>query len=241
MITASQIITELENCGNAEKAAHLSGFFKTGKGQYGEGDRFLGVTVPEQRAVAKKYAAAELPVLEQLLASPFHEQRLTALLILVRKYQKSKTAPEKEQYIRFYLSHTRFINNWDLVDLSCYALLGHWLQDKERSLLYELAESTNLWEQRIAIVSCMHFVRQGDFKDCLAIADKLLLHPHDLIHKATGWLLRETGKRDKDTLVAFLQDRYLQMPRTMLRYAIERFPEEERKKWMKRGNLKTGK
>lgn len=241
MTTASQIITELKNCGNTKKAAHLSGFFKTGKGQYGEGDRFLGVTVPEQRAIAKKYASAELPVLEQLIISPFHEQRLTALLILIHKYQKSKIVSEKEQYIRFYLNHTRFINNWDLVDLSCYALLGQWLQDKERSLLYELADSTNLWEQRMAIVSCMHFVRQGDFNDCLAIADKLLLHPHDLIHKATGWLLREIGKKDKATLVAFLQDRYFRMPRTMLRYAIERFPEEERKKWMKRGNIRPGK
>jgi len=241
MLTASQIITELEKCGNPEKAAHLSGFFKTGKGEYGEGDRFMGVTVPEQRSIAKKYATAGLPLLEELITSPFHEQRLTALLILTLKYRKSKSEAEKEAYIRFYLSHTRFINNWDLVDLSCYSLLGHWLEDKDRSLLYKLADSSNLWEQRIAIVSCMHFVRKGDFKDCLAIADKLLLHPHDLIHKATGWLLREIGKKDKAVLVAFLQTRYLRMPRTMLRYAIERFPEEERKKWMKREDVNPGK
>lgn len=201
----------------------------------------MGVTVPEQRGIAKKYAAAGLPLLEELITSPFHEQRLTALLILTLKYRKSKSEAEKEAYIRFYLSHTRFINNWDLVDLSCYSLLGHWLEDKDRSLLYKLADSSNLWEQRIAIVSCMHFVRKGDFKDCLAIADKLLLHPHDLIHKATGWLLRETGKKDKAVLVAFLQTRYLRMPRTMLRYAIERFPEEERKKWMKREDVNPGK
>lgn len=201
----------------------------------------MGVTVPEQRSIAKKYAAAGLPLLEELITSPFHEQRLTALLILTLKYRKSKSEAEKEAYIRFYLSHTRFINNWDLVDLSCYSLLGHWLEDKDRSLLYKLADSSNLWEQRIAIVSCMHFVRKGDFKDCLAIADKLLLHPHDLIHKATGWLLRETGKKDKAVLVAFLQTRYLRMPRTMLRYAIERFPEEERKKWMKREDVNPGK
>lgn len=241
MITVSQIITELENCGNPEKAVHLSRFFKTGKGQYGEGDRFIGVTVPEQRRIAKRYAATELPVLEELISSPFHEQRLTALLILVLKYQKSKSEAEKEECIRFYLSHTRFINNWDLVDLSCYTLLGHWLEDKDRSVLYELTDSSSLWEQRIAIVSCMYFVRKGDFKDCLAIARKLLYHPHDLIHKATGWLLREIGKKDKAVLVAFLQDCYLRMPRTMLRYAIERFPEEERKKWMKREEVKTGK
>lgn len=241
MITASQIITELENCGNKEKAVHLSRFFKTGKGQYGEGNRFIGVTVSEQRSIAKKYMVAELSVLKELMNSPFHEQRLTALLILVLKYQKSKLKAEQEEYIRFYLNHTRFINNWDLVDLSCYTLLGHWLQDKDRSLLYELADSSNLWEQRIAIVSCMCFVRKGDFKDCLSIADKLLNHPHDLIHKATGWLLREIGKKDKAALTAFLQDRYLRMPRTMLRYAIERFPEEERKKWMKREKVKAEK
>lgn len=234
MTTVSQIRAELESFGNPEKAAHLSRFFKTGKGEYGEGDRFMGITVPEQRAIAKKYASAELPVLEELIASPFHEQRLTALLILTFKYRKSQSKTEKENFIRFYLNHTRFINNWDLVDLSCYVLLGDWLQNKDRSLLYRLAESSDIWEQRIAIVSCMHFVRKGDFKDCLAIADKLLLHPHDLIHKATGWLLREIGKRDKETLVAFLQERYLRMPRTMLRYAIERFPEEERQKWLKR-------
>lgn len=234
MITASQIKSELEASGNPEKAAHLSCFFKTGKGQYGEGDRFMGVTVPEQRAIARKYIAADLNILEELITSPFHEQRLTALLILTLKYQKSKQETEKQNYIRFYLSHTDFINNWDLVDLSCYFLLGHWLQDKDRTLLYQLADSPNLWEQRMAIVSCMSFVRQGDFRDCLAIADKLLDHPHDLIHKATGWLLRETGKKDKNALLAFLQERHLRMPRTMLRYAIERFPEEERKKWMKR-------
>lgn len=234
MTTVSQIRAELKSFGNPEKAAHLSRFFKTGKGEYGEGDRFMGITVPEQRAIAKKYASAELPVLEELIASPFHEQRLTALLILTFKYRKSQSETEKENFIRFYLNHTRFINNWDLVDLSCYVLLGDWLQNKDRSLLYRLAESSDIWEQRIAIVSCMHFVRKGDFKDCLAIADKLLLHPHDLIHKATGWLLREIGKRDKETLVAFLQERYLRMPRTMLRYAIERFPEEERQKWLKR-------
>lgn len=234
MITAPQIITELETCANPEKAVHLSRFFKTGKGQYGEGDRFMGITVPQQRAIAKKYISAGLPVLEELITSPFHEQRLTALLILTLKYRKSKSETEKEEFIRFYLSHTPFINNWDLVDVSCYVLLGHWLYDKDRALLYRLAESGNLWEQRIAMVSCMYFIRKGDFNDCIAIADKLLLHPHDLIHKAVGWLLRETGKKDKGVLVDFLQDRYRHMPRTMLRYAIERFPEEERKKWMKR-------
>ncbi|WP_251622842.1 DNA alkylation repair protein [Odoribacter lunatus] len=231
---AEEIKAELEALGSPEKALHLSRFFKTGKGEYGEGDQFLGVKVPEQRSIAKKYAYAGMDAIKDLISSPFHEHRLTALFILIQKYQKSKTTTEKENYIRFYLSHTHFINNWDLVDLSCYILLGHWLQDKEHTLLYQLADSSNLWEQRIAIVSCMYFVRQGNFQTCLAIADKLLLHPHDLIHKATGWLLREIGKKDKNTLVDFLHAHYLQMPRTTLRYAIERFPEEERKKWLKR-------
>lgn len=239
--SARDIITALNACGNQEKAAHLSHFFKTGKGEYGEGDRFIGVTVPEQRAIAKKHTDCSFEVLEELIASPYHEVRLTALLILTLKYRKSKEKTIQENCIHFYLNHTGRINNWDLVDLSCYLLLGPYLQDKERSLLYRLAESSNLWEQRIAMVSCMHYVRQGDFKDCLNIADKLLNHPHDLIHKATGWLLREVGKKDKAALIRFLQDRYQRMPRTMLRYAIERFPEEERQKWLKRQPSETGK
>lgn len=233
MIKTKDIVQELQALGNPEKAQHLSHFFKTGKGQYGEGDLFMGITVPEQRAIAKKYLSAPLETLEELVVSPFHEQRLTALLILVYKYQKSKSETEKENYIRFYLGHTPYINNWDLVDLTCYPLLGDWLSQRERSLLYQLAESKSLWEQRIAMVSCMHFVRRGDFEDCLAIADLLLHHSHDLIHKAVGWLLRETGKKDPATLKEFLRTRYRHMPRTMLRYAIERFPEEERKKYLK--------
>lgn len=231
-MTAQNIITDLQTLGNPEKAAHLSRFFKTGKGEYGEGDLFIGVTVPEQRGISKKYRSAGFPVLRELIASPYHEVRLTGLLILVSQFEKNKNEEFRKSCVDFYLSQTRYINNWDLVDLSCYKLLGVWLTDKDRSLLYTLSESANLWEQRISIVTCMHFVRKGDFKDCLALSERLLNHPHDLIHKAVGWLLRETGKKDRQVLTDFLQPRYRQMPRTMLRYAIEHYPEEERKKYL---------
>lgn len=231
-MTAENIIQELQRLGNPEKAVHLSRFFKTGKGQYGEGDLFWGITVPEQRAIAKKHQHAPFHVLTALLDSPYHESRLTGLLILVEQFTRNKDARFRQECVEFYLSHTNRINNWDLVDLSCYKLLGVWLEDKDRQLLYRLADSDNLWEQRIAMVTCMHFVHQGDFKDCLALADRLLHHRHDLIHKAVGWLLREVGKKDRDVLVHFLETRYREMPRTMLRYAIEHFPETERKKYL---------
>lgn len=234
MTISEQIIAALQTSGNPEKAVHLSHFFKTGKGQYGEGDLFMGVTVPEQRIIAKKYNQAGFPVLKELIASPWHEVRLTGLLILVNQFEKNKDEYFRKSCVDFYLTQTAYINNWDLVDLTCYKLLGVWLVDKDRQLLYRLATSSNMWEQRIAIVTCMHFVRQGDFRDCLAIADLLLQHTHDLIHKAVGWLLRETGKKDRQVLTDFLCTRYRQMPRTMLRYAIEHFPEEERRKYLLR-------
>lgn len=233
-MTATQIILALHNLGNPEKAFHLARFFKTGKGEYGEGDCFLGVTVPEQRAIARQFREIGRVQLETLLASPYHEVRLTGLLILLEQFSRSNDPVFRQSCVEFYLSQTAHINNWDLVDLSCYKLLGVWLEDKERSVLYRLVDSTNMWEQRIAIVTCMHFVRQKDFDDCLALADRLLLHPHDLIHKAVGWLLREVGKKDKAVLTRFLASRYPQMPRTMLRYAIERFPEEERKAYLQK-------
>jgi hypothetical protein len=160
------------------------------------------------------------------------------LLILVYQFEHRKTKEEQEKCIDFYITHTDYINNWDLVDLSCYKILGKWLADKDRSLLYDWARGNHLWKQRIAMVSCMHFIRQGDFKDGLAIADILLQHSHDLIQKAVGWLLREIGKKDKQTLTDFLAKRYNRMPRTALRYAIERFPEEERKSYLIR-NFKS--
>lgn len=232
-VTTVQEITEaLKALGNPDKAKHLARFFKTGKGQYGEGDLFMGITVPEQRTIAKKYIHANFEDLNQLVTSPYHEMRLTALLILVYQFEKAKSPELQSQCVDFYLRHTRHINNWDLVDLTCYKLLGVWLEDKDRTQLHRWAANGDLWEQRIAIVTCMHFIRQKDFSDFLTIADLLLHHPHDLIHKAIGWLLREVGKKDREALTAFLSTRYQTMPRTMLRYAIERFPEEERKAYL---------
>ena len=209
----------------------LSRFFKTGPGQYGEGDRFLGIKVPVTRGVVKEcWKQTGFDELEECLASEYHEIRLAGLLALVEIYSHaSKDMSLRSRCIDFYLSHTDRINNWDLVDLSCYNLLGDWLLDKDRSLLYRLAsDGKNIWEQRIGMVSTMAFIRQGQLDDTFAIADILLDHPHDLIHKAVGWLLREAGKRDMDALRVFLDHRAASMPRTMLRYAIEKFPERER-------------
>ena len=213
----------------------LSRFFKTGPGQYGEGDRFLGIKVPVTREVVKRcWREAGFRELEECLSSPYHEARLAGLLALVERFSHARRDPALRQAcVDFYLSHTERINNWDLVDLSCYPLLGEWLLDNERSLLYDLARNgKSIWEQRIGIVSTMTFIRHGQLEDTFAIADILLDHPHDLIHKAVGWLLREAGKRDKSALEAFLLPRYRRMPRTMLRYAIEKFPEEERQKYL---------
>ena len=217
---------------NPAQVAGLARFFKTGPGQYGEGDRFLGIKVPVTREVVKQcWKTSTREDLEECIGSEFHEVRLAALLALVEIFKHKKA--KRQECVNFYLSHTEFINNWDLVDLSCYPLLGEWLLDKNRSLLYNLARSgKTLWEQRIGIVSTMTFIRHGQLEDTFSIADILLHHPHDLIHKAVGWLLRGAGKRDKAALEAFLLPRYQTMPRTMLRYAIEKFPEEEREHWL---------
>ena len=218
------------------QAANLSRFFKTGPGQYGEGDKFLGIKVPVTRDVVKsEWKGCNLVDVDCLLHSCYHEIRLCALLILVKLYKQAKNDPEmQKRIVDFYLSNTERINNWDLVDLSCYEIVGPWLMDKDRSVLYDLARNgKTIWEQRIAIVSCMAFVRKGQIDDCFAIADILLHHEHDLIHKAVGWLLRDAGKRDERALKAFLSPRYKTMPRTMLRYAIEKFPEEERQGYLK--------
>ena len=205
----------------------LSRFFKTAPGQYGEGDQFLGIKVPRNREVVNRiWKDCTFDDLEECIASPYHEIRLAALLTLVQIFKHAKRDTSLQQCcVDFYLSHTLYINNWDLVDLSCYEILGNWLLDKDRQLLYDLAtHGKTLWEQRIAIVSCMTFVRHNQYDDCLAIADILLHHSHDLIHKAVGWLLREVGKHDEPTLVDYLDSRYQSMPRTTLRYAIEKFP-----------------
>ena len=257
----------------------LSRFFKTGPGQYGEGDKFLGIKVPVTRSIVKAcWKSTDFEELEHCIGSEYHEIRLAALLALVeifshsKQYARNEAACHFEQChapchserseeslrsrcIDFYLSHTDSINNWDLVDLSCYPLLGVWLLDMDRSIIYDLARSgKTIWEQRIGIVSTMTFIRHGQLADTFAIADILFHHQHDLIHKAVGWLLREAGKRDQKALEAYLQGqpgichselseesasryrqmpRYLQMPRTMLRYAIEKFPESERRRYLK--------
>lgn len=220
-----------------QQAAVLSSFFKTGPGQYGEGDVFLGVKVPQTREVVKRHwRHCTFDDLGECLQSEYHEVRLAALLVLVQVFQHAKKDPElQKQCVVFYLSHTLYINNWDLVDLSCYEILGAWLLDKpDRHLLYDLARhEDSLWEQRIAMVSCMKFVRNDQFDDCLAIADFLLHHSHDLIHKAVGWLLREVGKRNRQVLVDYLAPRYRTMPRTTLRYAIERFESATRQAYLK--------
>ncbi|WP_407401027.1 DNA alkylation repair protein [Sodaliphilus sp.] len=226
------------------QAQHLSRFFKTGPGQYGEGDKFLGIKVPVTRAIVKEHwRGCTIDDLEPLIVSPWHEIRLCALLLLVQVFKHaSKDETLRQRCVEFYLNHTEYINNWDLVDLSCYEILGRWLQDRDRTLLYTLARSEDLWEQRIAIVSTMAMVRAGDHDDCIAIADILMHHKHDLIHKAVGWLLREVGKKDETRLRHYLstplagedKPRCQSMPRTMLRYAIERFPDTDRKYFMAR-------
>ena len=215
---------------NQAQVPGLMRFFKTGPGQYGEGDKFLGIKVPVTREIVKQcWKEASLAELEECVNNEYHEVRLAGLLALIQKFKHSKDALAQQECIDFYLAHTEKINNWDLVDLTCYPLLGEWMLDKDRTLLYKLAKGgKTIWEQRIGIVSTMTFVRKGQLEDTFAIADILLHHPHDLIQKATGWLLRECGKRNKAALETFLLPRYKTMPRTALRYAIEKFPQEER-------------
>ena len=228
------LLKEITARADASQVEGLSRFFKTGPGQYGEGDKFLGIKVPVTREVVKAcWRETGLQDLEECITSEYHEVRLAALLALVELFRHNKS--KQKEYVDFYLAHTDRINNWDLVDLSCYPLLGVWLLDKDRQLLYDLArDGKTIWEQRIGIVSTMTFIRHGQLQDTFGIADILLHHPHDLIHKAVGWLLREAGKRDKEALVRYLEPRYQTMPRTMLRYAIEKFPEAERQQYLKK-------
>jgi len=215
------------------KARILQGFFKTGPGQYGQGDIFLGVTVPQSRQVAKKFSQLPLQGVRALLYSGVHEERLVALLILVQKYCSS-SGKEKEEIVWFYLDNIKQVNNWDLVDLSAPCILGaHLISGDDRALLYRLAKSGSVWERRIAIVATLHFIRKNDFADTLKIAAMLLQDRHDLIHKAAGWMLREVGKRDVAAEEAFLEKHCRVMPRTMLRYAIETLPERKRRRYMK--------
>ena len=223
-----QIKRDLSQLGDPNRAIKLSGFFKTGKGHYGEGDLFLGIPVPEQRKVAKKYIDLSLNDLQELLNSKIHEHRFTALVILISKYRKTEKSGKAEIF-SFYLKNTKNINNWDLVDLSAPRIVGDYLVNKDRSILYKLAKSNSLWERRISILSTFIFIDNNDFEDALNISELLLQDKHDLIHKAVGWGLREIGKRDQNVEERFLTKFCLQMPRTMLRYAIEKFDEKKRK------------
>lgn len=227
------ILEEIKQYIDPVKREYLPCFFKTGKGQYGEGDRFLGVVVPNTRMVAKQHKDEPLEVMAELLQSEWHEGRLCGLLMLVERFKKSDEIGRKEIY-DFYLTQTHRINNWDLVDLTAPYIVGEYLKDKSRKELYRLADSSLLWEQRIAVVATITLIRNGDFIDILCLAERLLNHKHDLMQKAIGWMLRELGKRDKDLLVQFLEQHSQNMPRTMLRYSIEKFTDEERRFFMKR-------
>lgn len=229
---------KMRHAANPSQVEGLSRFFKTGPGQYGEGDVFLGIKVPVTRNIVKElWKETSFEDLEECMTSKYHEMRLAALLTLVQIFKHArKDVALQQRCVDFYLSHKQFVNNWDLVDLSCYEILGPWLMDKDRTLLYDLARNgKTLWEQRIGMVATMAFVRAGQLDDTFAIADIYLQKPaplHDLLQKAGGWLLRETGKHDEARLKAWLEPRCATMPRTMLRYAIEKFDEVERKRFM---------
>lgn len=234
MLTEGEVAAALKKPGTRGKATSSAWFFKTGRGQYGHGDVFIGVTVPEQRKVAIAFRELSLDEVTKLLKSKIHEHRLTALMILVEQYKKGdETARAK--ITKRYLSHTKHINNWDLVDASAPHIIGQYLLDKNRRVLYKLAKSKNLWERRIAIVATLAFIRHGESDDTFAIAELLLSDTHDLIRKATGWMLREVGKHvSRPALVKFINLHKADMPRTTLRYAIEHFPPETRKAFLAR-------
>lgn len=243
-----EIVEIMEEMGDRQQATILSRFFKTGEGQYGYGDVFLGIRVPVTRELVSRYwKVTDMQDVDELIRSPFHEVRLFALLVLVKHYetlskQLRRVDPDSVEYdeinvkiqriIDFYLARTKYINNWDLVDLSCYKILGDWLQDKERAVLYRLAESGYLWEERMSVVACLAFIKRGDFTDIKAFAVRFLDHKHDLMHKAVGWMLREMGKVDELSLREFLDEYAGRMPRTSLRYAIERLDEDTRQSYL---------
>jgi len=233
-IKASDVRKALKALENKEKAKLLSGFFKTGKGEYGEGDKFLGIIMPEQRKVAKKYVNLSIKEVERLLHSNIHEHRMVALVIWTYQYEKADENTKEEIY-KTYLNNTKYINNWDLVDVTTPRIVGMHLLDKDRKVLYKLAKSKDLWEKRIAVLATFAFInKRNEFDDALKISEILLNDDHDLIHKAVGWMLREIGKRDLAAEEKFLKKYYKTMPRTMLRYSIEKFDEDKRKFYMKK-------
>ncbi len=236
--TSRDFEQELIAKAHPEKIAILSSFFKTAPGEYGEGDRFIGLTVPENRAIARHYTHLSCDELIPMLHNPIHEIRLAALLCLVEKYKNRHTDDAQRQTIfDTYTRNTAYINNWDLVDLTAPQIVGEHLLHADRTLLYHFARNGSLWEQRIAIVATYTYIRHNDFDDTLAIADILRNHPHDLIQKAVGWMLREVGKRDKQTLIEYLDRCYTTLPRTLLRYAIEKFTPDERAHYMQRNTF----
>ncbi len=229
MSKINEVRNKLKKLSDKKRAKASQRFFKTGKGEYGEGDVFIGIKLLDQKALAIEYKDISLEDIKKLLKSKVHEERSLALGILKKQYVKAKN----KRTVDFYLKHTKFINNWDLVDMSAYYILGDWLIGRNRKILYKLAISEDLWEKRISIITTFAFIRNSDFKDCLKIAKILLKDEHDLIHKAVGWMLREVGKRDLKIEESFLKKHYKYMSRTTLRYAIERFPETKRQAYLK--------
>jgi 3-methyladenine DNA glycosylase AlkD len=227
-----QITAELHKLSDPTRAKHSQRFFKTGPGEYGEGDIFLGLTMPQIRVVAKKhFKEVDFDVVQELVKSKYHEFRMCALVMLVYKYEKFES--ERKKIYGFFLRNTKYINNWDLVDVTVPKTIGAYLVDNDRSVLYQLVKSSDLWERRISVLATFPFIRLGDFKDCLKISEILLKDKHDLIHKAVGWMLREIGKKDEAVLTGFLDKHVTKMPRTMLRYSIERLEEGKRKSYLK--------
>ena len=231
-LKARDVQRRLKKLGNPEHAVISQRFFKTGAGEYGEGDVFIGIRVPVLRKLVKEFNDLPAREVEILLRSPIHEERLLAILLFVRIFKEGDDGVKKDIY-ELYLKSTEFINNWDLVDVSAEHIVGAYLLNKNKRPLYRLARSKNLWDRRIAIMATFHFVKRRQFSETIKISSILLADRHDLIHKACGWMLREIGKRDRKTEEAFLKERYKKMPRTMLRYAIEKFPEEKRQRYLK--------
>ncbi len=225
---------ELDSYADEEKSKNSARFFKTKKGEYGHGDKFVGITVPTQRKIAKKFYR-DIPMNDvvSLLNNEMHEYRITALLLMVYKYENSSNEDEKTDIVRTYLDNLSRVNNWDLVDSSARKLLGPYLLNREKDLLYKFAESSDLWKQRIAVMTTFHFIKKGQYQDTLKLAEILLNHKHDLMHKAVGWMLREIGEMDYQVEYEFLRKQYKNMPRTMLRYAIEKFEEDVRQDFLK--------
>ena len=230
-MTLAQLQRDLKSLGSPKKAKFVAGYFKTGKGEYGEGDIFLGLTVPAQRLLAKRYTHLPLADIIKLLQSKIHEQRLVALLLLTHQYEQGNNKL-KTKIFQLYLKNTKHINNWDLVDGSASYIVGDYLLNRPRQVLYKLARSNSLWERRIAIIATFAFIRQGQYTDTLKLAKLLLRDSHDLIHKATGWALREVGKKDRPSLIRFLNANASTMPRTALRYSLEHLPEKQRRYYM---------